>query len=190
MRLSDISPKAGKKCVFRLFLSLFWTDSQPHGFSTTMPFASINSSNPRTNLRNFHEIILCIGGAGKWGVFESAILNLFFQKFFVLFYLNGNKKPVHMRYHSFLHWGWFLQNLGKDFIWTNMHTTVKCFLRRPQNFTKSSSSIWRYLVSVKSIVKILSILVAFLENMNCKRYTVHLLMILHRILIKFIKDNK
>ena len=29
-----------------------------------------------------------------------------------------------MRYHFFLHYGWFLQNLGKDFIRTNMHTTV------------------------------------------------------------------
>ena len=29
-----------------------------------------------------------------------------------------------MRYHSFLHYGWFLQNLGKYFIPTNMHTTV------------------------------------------------------------------
>ena len=29
-----------------------------------------------------------------------------------------------MRYHLFLHYGWFLQNLGKDFIRTNMHTTV------------------------------------------------------------------
>ena len=29
------------------------------------------------------------------------------------------------RYHFFLHYGWFLQNLGKNFIRTNMHTTVK-----------------------------------------------------------------
>ena len=27
-------------------------------------------------------------------------------------------------FHFFLHYGWFLQNLGKDFIRTNMHTTV------------------------------------------------------------------
>ena len=31
---------------------------------------------------------------------------------------------------------------------------------------KSSLLIWRYVVNVKSIVKILSIFVAFLENMN------------------------
>ena len=29
-----------------------------------------------------------------------------------------------MRYHLFLQYGWFLQNLGKDFIRTNMHTNV------------------------------------------------------------------
>ena len=33
---------------------------------------------------------------------------------------------------------------------------------------KSSSTIWQYVVSVKSIVKILSNFVAFLENMNFK----------------------
>ena len=35
-----------------------------------------------------------------------------------------NSLAVHMRYHLFLHYGWFLQNLGKDFIPTNMPTTV------------------------------------------------------------------
>ena len=41
-----------------------------------------------------------------------------------LHHLNENKQPIHMRYHLFLHYGWFLQNLGKDHIRTNMHTTV------------------------------------------------------------------
>ena len=36
---------------------------------------------------------------------------------------------------------------------------------------KSSPSIWRYVVSVKSTMKILSIFVAFLENMNFKYNT-------------------
>ena len=40
------------------------------------------------------------------------------------FFINEKTKGFHMRYHSFLHYGWFLQNLGKDFIPTNMHTTV------------------------------------------------------------------
>ena len=29
-----------------------------------------------------------------------------------------------LRYHLFLHYGWFHQNLEKDFISTNMHTTL------------------------------------------------------------------
>ena len=41
-----------------------------------------------------------------------------------------------------------------------------CFLRRPQKFTKSSPSIWHLLHNVKSLVKIFSIFVAFLENIN------------------------
>ena len=49
---------------------------------------------------------------------------IFFQKNFSLLHLNENKQPFHMWYHLFLHYGWFLQNLGKDFIRTNMHTTV------------------------------------------------------------------
>ena len=56
--------------------------------------------------------------------FESAILIFFFKKNFFLLHLDENKQAVHMRYHLFLQYGWFLQNLGKDFIQTNMHTTV------------------------------------------------------------------
>ena len=59
----------------------------------------------------------------KMTFFESAILN-FFSKKINLLHLKVNKLGVHMRYHLFLHYGWFLQNLGKDFIQTNMHTTV------------------------------------------------------------------
>ena len=33
-----------------------------------------------------------------------------------------------MRYHLFLHYGWFLQNLEKDFIPSIMHTTVGSFV--------------------------------------------------------------
>ena len=45
---------------------------QPHdhiSWATPMRFTSINSTNPRTNPWNFHEKILRIGGAGKWGFF-------------------------------------------------------------------------------------------------------------------------
>ena len=42
------------------------------------------------------------------------------------------------------------------------------FSKKATNLTKSSPSIWRYVVSVTSTVKISSIFVAFLENMNFK----------------------
>ena len=45
-----------------------------------MPFASTNSTNPRTNPCNFCKKILRIGGIEKLSFFESAILIFFFQK--------------------------------------------------------------------------------------------------------------
>ena len=98
------------------------------GWVTSMPFTSINPTNPRTNPWNFGQKILRIG----WAELENDILLCFlfwvirfFKKFcFFLLFINEKTKGFHMRYHSFLHYGWFLQNLGKDFIPTNMHTTV------------------------------------------------------------------
>ena len=37
---------------------------------------------------------------------------------------NEKTKGFHMRQRLFMHYGWFLQNLEKGFIQTNMHTTV------------------------------------------------------------------
>ena len=54
-------------------------------WATPMPFASINSTNPRTNPWKFHEKILRIGGAGKWGFFEAAILNFLSRPFWIFF---------------------------------------------------------------------------------------------------------
>ena len=124
--------------MFCLFLSCFWAYvGQRHdhiSWATPMPFASINPTNPRTNPWNFHEKILRIGRPGKWGFypffwvghFEFFFSRIFFFKifFFFLLHLNEKTKGFHMRYHLFLQYGWFLQNLGKDFIPTNMHTTV------------------------------------------------------------------
>ena len=81
VRLANISSKTGKKCNFCV-LDCFWAHvGQPHnhiGWATPMAFLTINSTNPRTNPWHFHKKILRIGGAGQWGFFESAILNLCF----------------------------------------------------------------------------------------------------------------
>ena len=41
-------------------------------------------------------------------------------------------------------------------------------IRAPQKLMRSSPSTWRYVVNIKSTVKILSISMVFLENMNFK----------------------
>ena len=72
------------KSTENAFFGCFWAFvRQPHGhihWATSMPFVSFNPTNPRTNLRNFHEKILRIGDFKKWAFFESAILNFFFRK--------------------------------------------------------------------------------------------------------------
>jgi len=41
-----------------------------------------------------------------------------------------------MRYHFFLHYGWFFQNLGKEDVRTFMHTTVSCLCGRKKRMDK------------------------------------------------------
>ena len=78
MRLSDISSKTGKKCifgVFRLFWGLCWTASQPYRLSHVNALR-INQFSEK----KFWELpILKI-----WFFFESAILNFFFKIIFLL----------------------------------------------------------------------------------------------------------
>ena len=61
---------------FFVFLGCFCPQPHDHiGWATSMPFASINSTNPRTNPWNFQKKLLRIGGIEKLSFFESAILN-------------------------------------------------------------------------------------------------------------------
>ena len=64
--------------VFRLFLSLCKTASQPCRLSHTNAFCINQSYQPKDQSTKFSWKILRIGGAGKWGLFEPAILNFFF----------------------------------------------------------------------------------------------------------------
>ena len=70
-------PKNTNIAFFACFWAYVW---QPHdhiGWALSMPFASINPTNPRTNSWNFHKKILRIDRVEKWPFFESAILNFF-----------------------------------------------------------------------------------------------------------------
>ena len=80
MCLAQKWPKNTKNPFFACFRAYV---GQPHnhiGWTRSMPFASINPTNPRTNPGNFHEKILRIGGVENLSFFESAILIFFFKK--------------------------------------------------------------------------------------------------------------
>ena len=88
-----------------------------------MPFASINPTHPRTNLRNFHEKILRIGEALKMTfclLFDFWLLGCSKKNLCVF---SQWKTPRRFIWGSVYFW-WFLQNLEKGCIRTNMHTTV------------------------------------------------------------------
>ena len=69
-----------------MFLALFWAYvGQPDGhigWVTLMPFASINPTNPRTNLWNFHKKISRIGDFEKRRFWKMAILKIGHFDFF------------------------------------------------------------------------------------------------------------
>ena len=60
----------------------------------------------------------------KMSFFLVGHFEFLFAKKFFFFFFNEKNLGFHMRYHFFLHYGWFLQNLGKEAVRTNMHTTV------------------------------------------------------------------
>ena len=66
--------------------------------------------------------------AGKWLFFWVGHFDFFLRFFFASSQWKEAARSYHMRYHLFRQYGWFLQNLGKDFIPTNMHTNVFFFL--------------------------------------------------------------
>ena len=94
--------------------------------------------------------------------------NVFFSsiKPFWFFFASSLWKiqPFYMRYHFFLHYGWFLQNLGKKAVLTFMHTTVngldwQCCLTggsktAPRIFICPIVLVAKYLSYVKSFVSI------------------------------------
>ena len=76
------------KLTFSKFVNAFFACFRPYvrqpddhiGWATSMPFASINSTDPRTNPAQFREKILRIDGFEKRSFFESAVLEIFFAK--------------------------------------------------------------------------------------------------------------
>ena len=103
------APKQAKNAFFE-FLGCFRAYvRQPHDhidWATSMPFASINPTNLRTNPWNFHK--------KHWELAELENEGFLSRPFWIFFAsFQWKRQPVHIRYHFFLHYGWFLQILGK-----------------------------------------------------------------------------
>jgi hypothetical protein len=81
-----------------VFLGCFWAYAgQLHnhiGWAMSMRFTSTNSTNPRTNLWNFHKKILRIGDFKKLSFFWVGHFGFFFQKKLILFHPHENQSKV------------------------------------------------------------------------------------------------
>ena len=81
------------------------------GWAKSIPFASINPTNPRTHPAQFCKEILRIDRLAKWGFFEAAILNFFFQRniFFCFIPMKiSHKLCVRIDGTQFLRLWWFM----------------------------------------------------------------------------------
>ena len=91
-----------------------------------MPMASICTDFHALNCKNCSQMVYWILVELENDIFLvfGFWLLVFSKKKFFLLFPNENYIGFHMRYHLFLQYGWFLQNLGKEAVRTNMHTTV------------------------------------------------------------------
>ena len=89
-------------------------------------------------------------GAGKWHFLGFWLLG-FSKEIIFLFFPNENQLSFHMRYHLFLHYKCFFQNLGKDFIWTNMHTTVTIWIFSSTNWGQECSAYFFKTLTVRTV---------------------------------------
>ena len=63
-------------------------------FFASLPWKLVNIYRLARMCRNFDEKILRIGGAGKWGFFEAAILNFLSRPFWIFFCFISVKNPA------------------------------------------------------------------------------------------------
>ena len=146
-RLSDISSKIGKKCifcVFMLFLSLCWTASRPYRLSYINAFASINTTNPKTNPWNFCKKVSRIGSFENLSFFNSAILKIFLI-FFDFFFASFPWKSVKVSWLARMGWN-FDQAKRDNIFWPRpniMHPSV-CTLKKFGYF-EMTTQIWNNL---------------------------------------------
>ena len=115
-----------------------------------MPFVSINSTNQRTNPWNFCEKILRIEGARKWAFFRRPFWTLFFKKKTIcLCFFQWKQHWLSYEVSFFLHYEWFLQNLGKDFPPVDLHWFFEIYIRTEK---KSVSLYWNFISVLTEIL--------------------------------------
>ena len=116
------------------FFGCLWASvGQPHGhicWATSMPFASFNPTNPRTNLRNFREKILRIGDFEKWAFFWVGHFEFFFRKKKIFFFASFPWKLAQIYMVEWMGFPWFLENSLLCVILrytVYLHTQIKLF---------------------------------------------------------------
>ena len=121
-----------------MYLSCFWAYvRQPHnhiGWAKPMPFTLLNSTNRRTNLSNFHEKTLRIGGAGKWGFFRVGhyLIFFFFKKEKVFFASSQWKQAAPLYLVRIIYFytmaGFFriLEKTSSELICTQLYLSKSC----------------------------------------------------------------
>ena len=117
------------------------------GWATFLPFA-IYSTDPRINRWNFK----------SWQSWKTQFFWVGHFDFFLL-HPHENQPGFHMRYCLFLQHVMFVQNLGKDFIPTNMHMNLKFF---GQNSSKLTT-VWRWSPRLKKFLLLLPLLIKWVK---------------------------
>ena len=124
------------KTDFFVFLALFGAYiGQPDshiGWVTLMPFASINSTNPRTNLWNFGDNCSAFGGSWKTQFFWVGHFEFFFSKkkkifCFILIQISHNLWDTKNFFEILMITLISSKNLGGIEIWTTLYNHKKHF---------------------------------------------------------------
>ena len=86
------------------------------------------------------------------------------------FFPNENQLGFHMRFHLFLHYKWFLQNLRKYFIRTNMNTTVptKASFCSIMQFLSPKLIMFRYSEKATEFKHVFNLFLKLLINVKIK----------------------
>ena len=94
----------------------------------------------------------------NWRSWKISFFNQPFWFFFSkkkkkMLHFNKNKQPVQMRYHFFLHYGWFFQNLGKEAVRNFMHRTVHDIFFKYAYYKHTCLLFHNFMFSTKSLHK-------------------------------------